>query len=144
MSIEKDIKNNGMPWEDSFGFVQAIKVGNMIHISGQFSHDDNGNIVGAAPIDNEGNILDHSNMAVQMRQTYLNAKQILSHYGATLDHVVEEVVYVTSIDQVLAIAGEIRKEMYGTEKPQVCCTLLTTPRLAFPEQLIEIKFVAIV
>jgi enamine deaminase RidA (YjgF/YER057c/UK114 family) len=143
MSITKDAKGHGMPWENSFGYAQAIKVGNTIYLSGQLSHDEQGNIVGAAPIDENGNILDHSNMAIQMQQTYQNAKKILSHYGATLDNVVEEVVYVTNVDEALAIGGQVRKAAYGTEKPQVACSLIGTPRLAFPEQLIEIKFLAI-
>ena len=42
------------------------------------SHDDQGNMVGAAPLDGSGRILDYSNMEVQMRQTYANAKKSLA------------------------------------------------------------------
>ena len=142
MSLTKDAKGHGMPWEEAYGYAQAVKVGNVIYVSGQLSHDDEGNIVGPAPVDDDGNILDHSNMAIQMRQTYKNAEKILSHYGATLDNVVEEVVYVTDMDAAFAVAGPVRKEAYGSEKPDVSSTLLVTPRLAFPSQLIEIKFIA--
>ena len=142
MSITKDAKSHGMPWEDSYGYAQAVKVGNIIYVAGQFSHDDEGNFVGSAPTDNDGNILDHSNMEIQMRQTYKNAEKILSHYGATLDNVVEEVVYVTDMDTAFAAAEPARKKAYGSEKPKVSSTLLVTPRLAFPHQLIEIKFIA--
>jgi len=38
----------------------------------------------------------------------------------------------------------VRKEAYGSEKPDVASTILTTPRLALPTQLVEIKFVAVV
>ena len=142
MSLKKEAKGFGMPWEESYGYAQAVKVGNTIYISGQLSHDDEGNIVGAAPLDDDGNILDCSNMDIQMRQTYENAKRILSYYGATLDNVVEEVVYVTDVDVALAVGGTVRKEAYGSEIPKVACTLLATPRLAFPDQLVEIKFTA--
>jgi enamine deaminase RidA (YjgF/YER057c/UK114 family) len=81
-------------------------------------------------------------METQMRQTYANAKKILSEFGATLDNVVEEVVYVTDMDKAMDVAGAVRKEAYGSEKPQVASTILVTPRLAFPAQLIEIKFIA--
>lgn len=77
-----------------------------------------------------------------MRQTYANARKILNEFGATLDNVVEEVLYVTDMDKAMAVAGPIRKEAYETEKPQVASTILVTPRLAFPTQLIEIKFIA--
>ena len=142
MALRKDVKGLGMPWEDQYGYVQALKVDDTIYVSGQLSHDEQGNIVGAAPLDDRGKIRDHSNMETQMRQTYANAKKILSEFNATLDNVVEEVLYVTDMDKAMGIAGPVRKEAYGSEKPQVVSTILVTPRLAFPTQLIEIKFIA--
>ena len=142
MAIHKDVKGFGMPWENQYGYAQAVKVGDTIFVSGQLSHDEQGNVVGAAPLDDSGNIRDHSNMETQMRQTYANAKKILGEFGATLDNVVEEVVYVTDMDQAMRVAGPVRKEAYGSEKPEVASTILVTPRLAFPTQLIEIKFIA--
>jgi enamine deaminase RidA (YjgF/YER057c/UK114 family) len=119
-----------------------VKVDDTIYVSGQLSHDEQGNLVGAAPLDDNGQISDHSNMETQMRQTYANAKKILSEFGATIDNVVEEVVYVTDMDKAMDVAGAVRKEAYGSEKPQVASTIFVTPRLAFPAQLIEIKFIA--
>ena len=69
-------------------------------------------------------------------------QKLLEQYGATLDNVVEEVLYVTDMDAAFAIAGPVRKEAYGSEKPEVASTILVTPRLALPPQLIEIKFIA--
>ena len=142
MALHKDVKGFGMPWEDQYGYAQAVKVGNTIYVSGQLSHDDHGNMIGAAPLDDSGRIRDHSNMEIQMRQTYANAKKILSEFGATLDNVVEEVLYVTDMDRAFAAASSVRKEAYGSQKPEVASTILVTPRLALPGQLIEIKFVA--
>lgn len=142
MALRKDVKGFGMPWEDQYGYFQAVKVDDTIYVSGQLSHDEQGNLVGAATLDDSGNIRDHSNMEIQMRQTYANAKKILGEFGATLDNVVEEVVYVTDMDAAMSVAGAVRKEAYGSEKPQVASTILVTPRLAFPAQLIEIKFIA--
>ena len=124
MAVRKDVKGFGMPWEDEYGYAQALKVGDTIYLSGQLSHDEQGNVVGAAPLDDSGNISDHSNMETQMRQTYANAKKILSEFGATLDNVVEEVVYVTDMDQAMRVAGPVRKEAYGSEKPEVASTIL--------------------
>lgn len=132
MALRKEVKGFGMPWEAQYGYVQAVKVDDTIYVSGQLSHDEHGNIVGA----------DDSNMETQMRQTYANAKKILGEFGATLDNIVEEVVYVTDMDKAMAVAGPVRKEAYGKEKPEVASTILVTPRLAFPTQLIEIKFTA--
>jgi enamine deaminase RidA (YjgF/YER057c/UK114 family) len=142
MALRKDVKGFGMPWEDRYGYAQAVKVDDTIYISGQLSHDDQGNMIGAAPLDDSGKIRDHSNMEIQMRQTYANAKKILSEFGATLDNVVEEVLYVTDMDMAMNVAGLVRKEAYGSTKPEVASTILVTPRLALPTQLIEIKFIA--
>jgi enamine deaminase RidA (YjgF/YER057c/UK114 family) len=135
MTLYKELKGLGMPWEDQFGYCQGVKVGDTIYLSGQLSHDEQGNLVGAEP-------LDDSSMEIQMRQTYGNAKKILGEFGAGLENVVEEVIYVTDMDAAMSVAGPVRKEAYGSEKPEVACTILVTPRLAFPAQLIEIKFVA--
>ena len=135
MALHKEVKGFGMPWEDQYGYVQAVKIDDTIYVSGQLSHDEHGNLIGADPSDD-------SNMETQMRQTYANAKKILSEFGATLDNIVEEVLYVTDMDQAMSIAGPVRKEAYGSEKPEVASTILVTPRLAFPTQLIEIKFIA--
>jgi len=142
MARSKDSRGFGMPWEEQYGYVQALKVDDTIYVSGQLSHDDQGNIVGAAPLDERGRILDHSNMETQMRQTYENAKKILSEFGATLDDVVEEVLYVTDMETAFAAAGAVRKDAYASQQPAVASTILVTPRLALPTQLIEIKFVA--
>ena len=75
MTLSKDVKGFGMPWEDTYGYAQAVKVDDTIYVSGQLSHDDHGNIVGSAPLDDSGRIRDHSNMETQMRQTYANAKE---------------------------------------------------------------------
>jgi pimeloyl-ACP methyl ester carboxylesterase len=65
-----------MPWEQSYGYAQAVRVGDTIWVSGQLSHDNEGNIVGPAPVDAQGRILDHGNMRIQMAQCYANARKV--------------------------------------------------------------------
>ena len=91
MTISKDAKGLGMPWEKGYGYSQAVKVGDTIYVSGQLSHDDTGNMVGPAPLDGKGNITDYGNMETQMRQSYANANKVLAQYAATLDNVVGNV-----------------------------------------------------
>jgi enamine deaminase RidA (YjgF/YER057c/UK114 family) len=141
MPIQKEERNLGMPWEQSYGYSQAVRVGDTIWVSGQLSHDDKGDIVGPAPVDSEGHILDHGNVRIQMAQSYANAKKVLALFGATLDNVVEEVLFVTDMDAAFAVASSVRTEAYGG-RPVVASTILVTPRLAFPSQLIEIKLIA--
>ena len=54
----------------------------------------------------------------------------------------EVVLYVLDVDAASAVAGPVRKAAYGREDPLVANTLVGTTRLAFPEQMVEVKFVA--
>jgi enamine deaminase RidA (YjgF/YER057c/UK114 family) len=139
--VAKEVFNLGMPWEDQYGYAQAVKVGDTIYVSGQLSHDDEGNMIAPAPLDPAGSIADHGNMGPQMAQSYANITKVLAGFGATMDDIVEEVVYVTDMDAAFAVAGEVRAAAYGG-RPVVASMILVTPRLAFPDQLIEIKVIA--
>ena len=86
MTISKEPKSLGMPWEKEYGYSQAVKVDNTICVSGQVSHDDKGNIVG------------RGEMQVQMRQAYANIEKVLAQYGATMGNIVDEVLFVTDMD----------------------------------------------
>ena len=133
----------GVPAEDDYGNAQAIKIGNTIHVSGQLSHDDKGKFVAPAALDEFGKAAEFSTMEQQMRTTYANAIKLLARFGATLDNVVDETLYVLDVDAAFAVAGKVRKEAYGTARPQCTSNLIGVSRLAFPEQLIEIAFKAV-
>jgi 2-iminobutanoate/2-iminopropanoate deaminase len=129
MAINKETKSLGMPWEKEYGYAQAVKVGDTIYLSGQVSHDDRGNIVGLR------------DMEAQMRQAYTNIQKVLAQYGATMDNVVDEVLFVTGMDTAFAAVVKCRHEVFsGT--PVVASTIVQIQRLAFPELLIEIRCVA--
>ena len=129
MAISKETKSLGMPWEKEYGYAQAVKVGETIYLSGQVSHDEEGNIVGL------------SDMETQMRQTYANIQKVLSQYGATMDNIVDELLFVTDMDSAFAAAVKCRREVFSTT-PVVASTIVQIQRLAFPELMIEIKCVA--
>jgi len=52
------------------------------------------------------------------------------------------VLYVTDMETAFAAAGPVRKEAYASKTPAVASTIVVTPRLSLPTQLIEIKFIA--
>lgn len=135
------VENFGVPWESEYGYVQAIRRGDTIYISGQLANKGN-QLHAPAPVDEKGRPTDYSNMGEQMRVSYANAQAILKRFGASLDDVVEEVLYVLDVPAAFAVAGPVRKEAYGQEDPQVASTLVGVTGLAFPEQLIEIRMIA--
>ncbi|GGP80321.1 RidA family protein [Saccharothrix coeruleofusca] len=139
--VERRSEKHGVSWEDEYGYVQAVKHGDTIYLSGQLSHDGE-ELVAPAPVDSDGTVTDFGNMGAQLRQTYANAAKLLERFGASLDDVVEEVIYTLDCDALFAVAGPVRKEAYGRPDPLVASTMLGTTRLAFPEQLVEVKFTA--
>jgi 2-iminobutanoate/2-iminopropanoate deaminase len=129
MTINKEAKSLGMPWEKEYGYAQAVKVGDIIYLSGQVSHDDTGKIVG------------RGDMETQMRQAYANVQKVLAQYSATMDNIVDEVLFVTDMDSAFKAAVKWREDVFsGT--PVVSSTIVQIQHLAFPELLIEIKCVA--
>lgn len=129
MTINKETKNFGMPWEKEYGYVQAVKVGDTIYVSGQVSHDDTGNIIGRGDLE------------TQMRQAYSNIRKLLAQYGATIENIVDEILFVTNMDEAFAAAVKCRQEIFsGT--PVIASTIVQIQRLAFPELMIEIRCVA--
>ncbi|MGY2909105.1 hypothetical protein ACVWVY_008126 [Bradyrhizobium sp. URHC0002] len=130
----------GVPWEDAYGYAQAIKVGDTIHVSGQLSQDETGNLIAPASLDESGKPAEFSMMEQQMRATYANQA-----FGALRGNAGQRRrgdALCPQCRPAFAAAGKVRKEAYGTARPQCASNLIGVTRLAFPEQLIEITFKA--
>jgi 2-iminobutanoate/2-iminopropanoate deaminase len=66
---------------------------------------------------------------------------VLAQYGATMDNIVDEILFVTDMNTAFAAAVKCREDIFfGT--PIVASTIVQIQRLAFPELMIEIKCVA--
>ncbi|WP_330747015.1 Rid family hydrolase [Chryseobacterium sp. CP-77] len=123
----KKAEGFGMPWEQVYGYAQAVKKGDTVWISGQLGHNDKGELP-------EG-------MKAQMKQTYANIKELLSRYGMTMDNVVEEVIYAMDMATAFEARKSFKAEYY--DDPQlVASTMIGVTGLALPGQLVEIKIIA--
>ena len=111
MTINKETKSLGMPWEKEYGYAQAVKVGDTIYVSGQVSHDDKGDIVG------------RGDMEVQMRQAYANIQNVLAQYGVTMENMVDETLFVTDMDAAFAAAVKCRQDVFSGS-PVVASTIV--------------------
>jgi 2-iminobutanoate/2-iminopropanoate deaminase len=128
LTINKETKSLGIPWEKEYGYAQTVKIGDTIYVSGQVSHDDDGNIVG------------RGDMEAQMRQAYSNIKKLLAHYGATMENIVDEILFVTDMNAAFAAAVKCRQEIFSGNLI-AASTIVQIQRLAFPELMIEIRCV---
>ena len=129
MTINKEAKSLGMPWEKEYGYAQSVKVEDTIYVSGQVSHDETGKIVG------------RGDMEAQMRQAYINIQKMLAQYGATMNNIIDETLFVTDMDAAFSAAVKCRENVFSGI-PVVASTIVQIQRLAFPDLLIEIRCVA--
>ena len=129
MAISKETKSLRMPWEKEYGYSQAVKVEDTIYLSGQVGHDDEGKIVGLG------------DMEVQMRQAYANVENLLLQYGATIDNIVDEVLFVTDMEAAYPARVKCRQEVFSGN-PVVASTIVQIQRLAFPELMVEVRCIA--
>jgi 2-iminobutanoate/2-iminopropanoate deaminase len=122
--------NFGMPWEASYGYSQAIQSGPTLYVSGQLSHDMEGNFVGA------------DDFGLQVRTTFGNLDRVLEAYGASRRDVVQTTVYVKGLRTYFDEISRLHAEYFGEHHPT--STLLGVVELALPEQLVEISALAVI
>lgn len=117
----------GMPWEEIYGYAQAVKKGNTVWVSGQLGHNEKGELA-------EG-------MDAQMMQSYANIKQLLSRFEMSMDHVVEEVIYVTDMASGFEARKKIKNDFYP-DPLSIASSIIGVSELALPGQFVEIKIIA--
>ncbi|GAA4975957.1 RidA family protein [Streptomyces hyderabadensis] len=122
-----DVFNHHVPAESDFGYSQAIKSGELIHVSGQLAFDE------------AGEFLHAGDFAAQLQQTYANMDRVLDHYGATRSQVVSQTLYVVNLRQNAAATAEGNREYFGDHRP--ASTVVGITELTLPGQVIEISFV---
>ena len=110
------------------GYSHAIKVGNIIYVSGQ---------VGMG----EDNKVAAGGFEAQAKQALENLKRVLEASGAYFKDVVKLNTYVTTME-FMTVYRELRRNYLGDYYP--ASTLVQVVGLALPEFLIEIEAIAVV
>lgn len=114
----------GLPWEDAAGYVQGLRRGSVLRISGQLSHDP------------EGNFLHVGDFVGQTRATFENIDRVLAHFGAERRDIIETNVFLVDIRDNFTEFAALHKEYFGDYRP--ASNAWGATGLALPEQLIEI------
>lgn len=120
---------SGRPWEEIVGYSRAVRVGQVIHISGTTSVDDAGNVVGAG------------DPGAQTTQALRIIEAALKKLGASMRDVVRTRIYVTNIADWEAI-GAAHGAFFRHVRP--AATMIEVSRLIDPALLVEIEAEAIV
>lgn len=119
--------STGAPWEPLFGYSRAVRIGNIIEVSGTTSMKD-GNV--HAPNDPEQ----------QTRWILQIITESLGKLGASLEDVIRTRVFVTDVRHWEQIA-KVHGELFSSIRP--ACSMVGVKELIEPGLVVEIEASAV-
>ncbi|GAA4432080.1 RidA family protein [Pontibacter saemangeumensis] len=119
--------SSGAVWEGQVGYSRAVRMGNMVEVSGTTATDGDG-VIGI------GNPYEQTIYALR------KIEQALAQAGASLADVVRTRIYLTDISQWQDV-GRAHGEFFRDIKP--ASTMVQVSALIHPDHLVEIEATAI-
>ena len=120
--------SSGSKWEEIVGYSRAVKVGNVIEVTGTVASGEDGNVVGK------------DDAYAQTKFIYQKIETVLKNAGAEMKDVVRVRMFVTDISRWQEY-GKAHSEFFKEIKP--CNTMVEVRALIEPEYLIEIEATAV-
>ncbi|MBK5273168.1 MAG: RidA family protein [Bacteroidia bacterium] len=127
--MERTNYSSGAKWEDIVGYSRAVKIGNIIEVTGTVS------------VDKESNLVGGDSAYEQTRFIIQKIEKVLMNAGASLKDVVRTRMFVTDISRWEEY-GKAHGEFFKNIKP--CTSMIEIKGLIAPEYLIEIEATAII
>lgn len=127
--MERVNYSSGARWEDIVGYSRAVKIGNIIEVTGTVAAGDDSMLVGG------------DSAYEQTKFILQKIEKVLKKAGASLKDVVRTRMFVTDISRWEEY-GRAHGEFFKEIKP--CTTMVEVSALIAPEYLIEIEATAII
>ena len=127
--MERTNYSSGSKWEHVIGYSRAVKVGNVIEVTGTVASGDDGKVVGK------------DDAYAQTKYIYEKISAILLRAGAAMKDVVRVRMFVTDISRWQEY-GKAHSEFFKDIRP--CNTMVEVNALIEPDYLIEIEATAII
>lgn len=121
--------SSGAKWEEIVGYSRAVKIGNLIEVTGTVAVDEHNNLIG------------ENDPYLQTKFIIQKIETVLLQAGAGLQDVVRTRMFVTDISRWEEY-GRAHGEAFAAIKP--CTTMVEIARLITPEYLIEIEATAVI
>lgn len=121
--------SSGAKWEDLVGYSRAVKMGNIIEVTGTVAVDENNQLVG------ENSAYDQTLYVLQ------KIEKVLIRAGASMKDVIRTRIYVTDISRWEEY-GKAHGAFFSEIKP--CTTMVEVKGLIDPSFLVEIEASAII
>ena len=120
--------SSGTLWENKVGYCRAVRIGNIIEVSGTTSVD-------------RDSLIGKDDLYSQTKFIILKIEKALQDAGSELTDIVRTRIYVTDISK-WEEAAKAHAEFFGTIKPAT--TLVEVSSLIDPDMLIEIEASAVI
>lgn len=120
--------SSGAPWESKVGYSRAVRIGNVVEVSGTVSADGE-------------KVIGINNAYEQTKHALAKIEAALVKAGASLHDVVRTRMFVTDISKWEEI-GRAHSEFFQAIRPAT--TMVEVSRLINPQLLVEIEATAVV
>lgn len=121
--------SDGTPYEEKVGYSRAVKLGNLIFVSG------------TTALNTDGTIVSKGDPYLQTYFIIKKIEQALIEIGASLDNVTRMVIYTTNIHYWEAIGKAHKKCM---DKIRPATTMVEVSGLMHQDMLVEIEATAVI